>query len=39
MISWNHASWIEIIAGVVGEFFFVLYLRNRDSHAMHHAHH
>jgi hypothetical protein len=39
MISWNYTSWLDIIAGVVGGIFLVLYLRGRDSSEMHPAHH
>jgi uncharacterized membrane protein YraQ (UPF0718 family) len=39
MISWNYTTWLDILAAIVGGFFLVLYSRNRDSHAMHHAHH
>jgi hypothetical protein len=39
MISWNYTTWLDIIAAIVGGFFLVLYVRNRNSQAMHHAHH
>jgi uncharacterized membrane protein YraQ (UPF0718 family) len=39
MITWNYTSWLDLIALVVGGCLVFLYLRNRNSSEMHHAHH
>jgi uncharacterized membrane protein YraQ (UPF0718 family) len=39
LITWNYTSWFDLSALVVGGFLLFLYLRDRDSGEMHHAHH
>jgi hypothetical protein len=39
MISWNYTSWLDIVAVIAGGILLILYLGNRGSGKVHHAHH